>query len=66
MHVDSREKKNHMSAHWGKKIQEYLMCENRTPVMLLRIMKSRVLSTVCVAVQVKLPEAVLISLANFS
>lgn len=55
-----------MSAHWGKKIQEYLMCENRTPVMLLRIMKSRVLSTVCVAVQVKLPEAVLISVANFS
>lgn len=42
------------------------MCENRTPVLLLRIMKSRVLSTVCVAVQVKLPEAVLISLANFS
>lgn len=42
------------------------MCENKTPVMLLRIMKSRVLSTVCVAVQVKLPEAVLISLANFS
>lgn len=34
--------------------------------MLLRIMKSRVLSTVCVAVQAKLPEAVLISLANFS
>lgn len=61
------EKKNRMSVHWGKKkIQEYLMCENRTPVMLLRIMKSRVLSTVCVAVQVKLPEAVLISLANFS
>lgn len=60
------EKKNCMSAHWGKKIQEYLMCENRTPVMLLRIMKSRVLSTTCVTVQVKLPEAVLISLANFS
>jgi len=65
MHVDGREK-NHMSVHWGKKIQEYLMCENRTPVMLLRIMKSRVLSTLCVAVQAKLPEAVLISLANFS
>lgn len=60
------EKKNHMSAHWEKKIQEYLMCENRTPVRLLRIMKSRVLSTVCVALQLKLPEALLISLANFS
>lgn len=61
----AEEKKSYVCS-LGKKIQEYLMCENRTPVMLLRIMKSRVLSTVCVAVQVKLPEAVLISLANFS
>lgn len=66
MHVDGGEKKIVCLLIGEKKIQEYLMCENRTPVMLLRIMKSRVLSTVCVTVQVKLPEAVLISLANFS
>lgn len=62
----AEKKKSYVCSLGKKKIQEYLMCENRTPVMLLRIMKSRVLSTVCVAVQVKLPEAVLISLANFS
>lgn len=66
MHVDGRKKKKIICLLIGKKIQEYLMCENRTPVMLLRIMKSRVLSTLCVAVQVELPEAVLISTANFS
>lgn len=48
---DHRGEKKSYACSSGKKIQEYLMCENRTLVMLLRIMKSRVISTLCVAVQ---------------